>query len=75
MKQADRTDAGQPGPPDPGRGRAAEARGGRPEDGAPPVFRGKDLRIPDATPEQLARILLRGGAELRPKARRSAADK
>lgn len=30
-------------------------------------FRGKSLRIPDTTPEQLAKALLRGGAEPRPK--------
>ena len=30
-----------------------------------PVHRGKDLRIPNTTPEQLAKTLLRGGARPR----------
>ena len=38
-----------------------------------PAFRGKDLRIPNTTPEQLARALLRGGAEPRPKGKGHAA--
>ena len=42
-------------------------------DAAPSVFRGKDLRIPNTTLEQLARVLLRGGANPRPKARKPAA--
>ena len=33
-------------------------------------FRGKDLRIPDTTPEHLAKALLRGGAEPRAKGKR-----
>ena len=32
--------------------------------------RGKDLRIPNTTPEQLAKALLRGGARPRPETRR-----
>ena len=76
MKQTDRTDGELANRTElePGRARAAEACGGRPEDSAPPVFRGKDLRIPDATPEQLARALLRGGAEPRLKARKPAVN-
>ena len=71
MKQTDRTDGGRANQSElePGHARASEARGERPEDDATPVFRGTDLRIPDATPEQLARVLLRGGAEPRPPAR------
>ena len=69
MKQTDRTDGGRANQSElePGPARASEARGERPEDDATPVFRGTDLRIPDAT-EQLARVLLRGGAEPRPPA-------
>ena len=33
------------------------------------VFRGKDLRIPNATPEQLAKALMSGGAKPRPETR------
>ena len=33
-------------------------------------YRGKDLRIPNTTPEQLAKVLLRGGARPRPETRR-----
>ena len=75
MKQTNRTDAGLANRLEPGRARAAETCPGRPEDNAPPAFRGKDLRIPDATPEQLARVLLRGGAEPRPQTRTPAADR
>ena len=34
------------------------------------VHRGKDLRIPNTTPEQLAKTLLRGGARPRPETKR-----
>ena len=33
-------------------------------------YRGKDLRIPNTTPEQLAKALLHGGARPRPETRR-----
>lgn len=34
------------------------------------VFRGKDLRVPNTTPEQLAKALMSGGAKPRPETRR-----
>ena len=37
---------------------------------SPIGYRGKDLRIPNTTPEQLAKALLRGGARPRPETRR-----
>ena len=57
MKQADRMD-GQAAPTDPVRGRAADARAGRPEEAASSGYQGKDLRIPNTMLEQLARTLL-----------------
>ncbi|MCB2262425.1 MAG: hypothetical protein LGR52_05725 [Candidatus Thiosymbion ectosymbiont of Robbea hypermnestra] len=36
--------------------------------------RGKDLRIPNTTPERLAKTLLRGGAEPRPETKRRKAS-
>ena len=33
------------------------------------AFRGKDLRIPNTTPEQLAKALMSGGAKPRPETR------
>ena len=38
------------------------------------VHRGKDLRIPNTTPEQLAKTLLRGGAQPRPETKRRQAS-
>ena len=37
------------------------------------VHRDKDLRIPNATPEEVADALLKGGAEPRPETKREAA--
>ena len=39
-----------------------------------PVHRGKDLRIPNPTPEQLAMALLRGGSRPRPETKRQRAS-
>ena len=69
MKQADRIES-QAAPADPIHGRAADACAGRLEEATPSVHQGKDLRIPNTTPEQLARVLLCGGAQPRPKARK-----
>ena len=38
------------------------------------VHRGKDLRIPNTTPEQLAKTLLRGGAQPMPETKRRQAS-
>ena len=35
-----------------------------------PVHKGKDLRIPNTTPEQLAKALMSGGARPRPETKR-----
>ena len=59
MKQADRTD-GQATPTDSVHGRAANARAGEQDEAAPSGYRGKDLCIPNTTPEQFARVLLCG---------------
>ena len=75
MKKEDGTD-GQDVQADPERGSTAVTqvlRAQPPEGADVPVFRGKDLRIPDTTPEQLAKALLRGGAEPRPKVQGHAA--
>ena len=37
------------------------------------VHKGKDLRIPNTTPEQLAKALMRGGAKPRPETKRQKA--
>ena len=71
MKQADRMEM-QAVPADPAYGHAADAHAGRQEGDEPPGYQGKDLRIPNTTPEQLARVLLRGGADPRLKARKPA---
>lgn len=34
------------------------------------IHKGKDLRIPDTTPEQLAKALMSGGAKPRPETKR-----
>ena len=72
MKKADRADE-QAVPADPAHGRAADACAARLEEAAPSGFRGKNLRLLNTKPEQLARVLLRGGANPRPKARKTAA--
>lgn len=71
MKKADRVER-QAAPADLAHGRAVDARAGRQEGDETPGYQGKDLRIPNTTPEQLARVLLRGGADPRPKARKPA---
>lgn len=38
-------------------------------------YQGQDLRIPNTMPEQLARVLLRGGACPRPKAKKAVTGK
>ncbi len=57
----------------PAHGRTTDACAARPEEAASFGFRGKDLRTSNTMPEQLARVLLRGGANPRPKARKPAA--
>ena len=71
MKQADRV-AEQAAPANPVHGRAADARVGRPKEAAPASYQGKDLHIPNTTPAQFARVLMRCGVHPRPKVRKSA---
>lgn len=44
--------------------------GSRPRPAADIVHRGKDLRIPGVTPEQLAKTLMSGGAKPKPETKR-----
>ncbi len=71
MKKADRMEIQAAGA-DTAHGRAADARARRQEGKEPSGYRGKDLRIPNTTPEQLAQALLRGGAQPLPKAKKPA---
>lgn len=73
MTQADRMD-GQAAPTNPARGRVADARAGRLEEAAPSGYQGKDIRIPNTTPEQLTRVLLRGSPAPHPAIREPLGD-
>ena len=65
---------GQAAPTNPVRGRAADARTGRQDEALPSGYQGKDLRIPNTTPEQLAWTLLRSSPAPHPETRESQGD-
>lgn len=59
---------------DPAHGRAANTRAGRQVRDEPPGYQGKDLRMPDTTPEQFTRVLLRDGAHPRTETKETQGD-
>ena len=62
----------QAAPVDTAHGRATHTRAWQREGDETLGYQGRDLRIPNTTPEQFAQVLLRGGAHPRPKAKKPA---